>query len=206
MMFPALWLAFIACTAASVLRKQINAIPIAYRTVGADQAAKYQSKGTIQWEVPTVRQLGSSDQLGQGVYLSPVLGDWPGEANGYFCAILADSTAWNNINKVYMPKETTDESPKPLWFTQGVPNRPAFLMTVGGRGYTTANTVLISPIYGSEEKTQFLIPPALLSSSNPLSISVQCAAKSNGPAWQALQAAYGTINWRNWQGLKGPVP
>ncbi|KAK4989970.1 hypothetical protein LTR50_002881 [Elasticomyces elasticus] len=115
----ALWLAFIACTAASVLQKRINAIPIAYRTVGADQAARYKNWGTIRWEEPNAQQAGSSDQLGKGVYMSPILGDWPGAANGNYCAILADSTAWNNVKKAYVPSETADECPMPLWFSRG---------------------------------------------------------------------------------------
>ena len=63
------------------------------------------------WETPE-----SSEQLGSGVYISPKLGDWAGSAIGLYCAILADSSAWNLVNKAWVPEV---DGCKPLWYGEG---------------------------------------------------------------------------------------
>jgi hypothetical protein len=58
----------------------------------------------------------NSQQLGPGTYMSPILGDWAGPSNAWYCATLADSGPWNLVNKAWVPE--TDGC-TPLWWGQG---------------------------------------------------------------------------------------
>jgi hypothetical protein len=62
-------------------------------------------------------------QLGLGVYISPKFQDWYGQGNDiYDCAIFAsDSTAWDQVQKAWVPKSYTDADGKcqELWYDDG---------------------------------------------------------------------------------------
>lgn len=56
----------------------------------------------------------SSDQLGPGVYTSPIAGDWFPTDGKYVCAIYAkDKDAWNALNKAWMPEKVTADFQDP---------------------------------------------------------------------------------------------
>ncbi|KAI2631043.1 hypothetical protein GGR54DRAFT_182687 [Hypoxylon sp. NC1633] len=189
-------LAVIVSIAASSLEKRGPSIILGYRTVGPDQAESYHKAGNT-----LVYQQGhSSDQLGPGAYISPILGDWPQEGGTFWdCAILADSTAWSSVNKAWLPESIG--SCTPLWFSKGEPNRNAYLQGLGA-GFTTSNTVLFSQIHGFKEKLQMLIPPTLMGSSGGLNIHVQCAQKSNTKDIADI-SIYGDVDWYSWPDVAG---
>ena len=65
----------------------------------------------------------SSDQLGPGAYISPIRADWPMADVNWDCAVLADSTAWNLVNKAWVPS-VADDGCTPLWWAKGSEFRP----------------------------------------------------------------------------------
>ncbi|RDL34767.1 Uncharacterized protein BP5553_07895 [Venustampulla echinocandica] len=199
-MFPSakLWtaLTFIVSVTASSLDKRGSSVIIGYRTVSAAQAQGYKNAGnTLAWS-----ESRSSDQLGEGVYISPRIADWPGASTNWDCAILADSNAWNLVNKAWVP---ASDGCTPLWWKIGDPNRPAYLKALGGSSFTPSNTALLSRIDGFE-LLQLLIPPQLLGAKGGLKISVQCAAKTDTEGIAAI-SIYGDVDWSSWLNVKGTV-
>ncbi|KAI9651611.1 MAG: hypothetical protein M1829_002592 [Trizodia sp. TS-e1964] len=178
---------------ASPLAKRGPSVLVGFRTVGAGQAEIYRKAGNkLVWSPPD-----SSAQIGPGTYISPKLGEWPGDANDWYCAILADASAWNLVNKAWLPETGGG---KPLWKAQGAPNVPAFLKKLGGPGFTVANTVLFSKISGNE-LLQLALPQQLQPG---LSTVTQCAKKTDAAGVRAL-AGYGTAKWSSWPNIKGVV-
>ncbi|KAI0887521.1 uncharacterized protein GGS22DRAFT_110619 [Annulohypoxylon maeteangense] len=162
------------------------------------QAQKYHDAGNTLTYNP---ELGvSSEQLGPGAYISPIRADWPMSDSNWDCAILADSTAWNLVNKAWVP-ETADDGCTPLWYNKGKPNRDAYLSGIGGPGFTTSNTVLLSQIH-QFEKLQILIPSSLMGKSGGLNLNVQCAAKTNQQGIGEI-SVYGDVDWYSWTNVKG---
>ncbi|KAI9662758.1 MAG: hypothetical protein M1829_006153 [Trizodia sp. TS-e1964] len=155
------------------------------------QVEIYRKAGNkLVWSPPQ-----SSAQIGPGTYISPKLGDWLGEANGWYCAILADARAWGRVNKAWLPER---DGGKPLWFSKGAANIPAFLTKLGGPGFTLANTVLFSKI-AELEKLQLALPEQLQPG---LGLVTQCAKKTDTAGVKTL-AAYGTVQWSSWPNIKG---
>ncbi|KAI3320492.1 hypothetical protein HD806DRAFT_506599 [Xylariaceae sp. AK1471] len=193
-----LWtaLTFIVSIAAFSLDKRGSSVIIGYRTVSPAAAKDYHDAGNTL----TYKKGHSSDQLGPGAYISPIRGDWPMEDINWDCAILADSSAWNLVNKAWLPA-TADDGCTPLWWAKGEPNRNAYLKDIGGPGFTTSNTVLLSQIDGFE-KLQILIPPTLIGKSGGLNIVVQCAEKKNQQGIDEI-SVYGDVDWYSWPNAKG---
>ncbi|KAH0556558.1 hypothetical protein GP486_005585 [Trichoglossum hirsutum] len=203
-MFPItkLWVVFtfivsIAATPFS-LDRRAGSVVVGYRSVSKTQADAYKAAGsTLTWDGSQ-----NSQQLGPGVYISPVYADWAGAANDpWYCVILADSDAWNLVNKAWIPG--TDGC-KELWWGKGADNRAAYLKDIAGPGATPANTVLLSQIDGFQ-KLQLLIPPELLDANGGgLKIKAQCAAASDTAGSDAIKA-FGDVNWAGWLNVKGTV-
>lgn len=84
-----------------------------------------------------------------------------------------------------------------------VPYIPAYLTSVGGSGFSVANTVLLSQIAGYQ-KLQLTIPQQLQGSSGGLGIVTQCVASSDTAGVDALRA-YGSVDWSSWLNVKGTV-
>jgi len=193
-----LWaaLTFIISIAASPLKERGSSIIIGYRTISPGQAAIYQAAGdTLEWGGSF-----SSDQLGPGVYISPRIADWDAAPTNWDCAILADSNAWNLVNKAWVP---SINGCKPLWWGKGAQNRPAYLTDIGGPSFTPSNTALLSQAEGFQ-KLQMLIPPQLLGTSGGLNIKVQCAAKADADGIERI-SIYGEVDWSTWLNVKGTV-
>ncbi|KAI0157857.1 hypothetical protein GGR52DRAFT_179179 [Hypoxylon sp. FL1284] len=190
-------LAAIISVGSSSLEKRGPSIVIGYRTVGQEAAKLYHDAGNT-----LVYSGASSDQLGPGAYISPIPEDWPLEGDQFWvCAILADSSAWNLVNKAWMPDESDDCGP--LWYSQGETNRNKYLRDVGGQGFTTSNIVLLSKITGFHpEKLQILIPKAILGKKDGLKFNVQCAQQTNRQAVAEI-AVYGNVDWYSWVNVKG---
>ncbi|XXG96284.1 hypothetical protein Hte_002565 [Hypoxylon texense] len=190
-------LTVIVSTTASSLEKRGPSVVIGYRTVSQKAAKLYHDAGNT-----LVYSGGSSDQLGPGAYISPILGDWPLEGEQFWvCAILADSTAWDSLNKAWVPE--TSNICGPLWYAQGAPNRNTYLQDVGGSGFTTSNTVLLSKITGFHpEKLQILIPKAILDQKNGLKFNVQCVQQTDKQGIADI-SVYGNIDWYSWKDVKG---
>ncbi|KAJ5623799.1 hypothetical protein N7510_000108 [Penicillium lagena] len=72
---------------------------IGYRTTRPAQAAKWIKAGTV-----TPDDNINGIQIGEGAYTSPVIGDWIGAPTYQYCAISADSNAWNAISKAWIPE------------------------------------------------------------------------------------------------------
>ncbi|KAL9074799.1 MAG: hypothetical protein Q9157_004265 [Trypethelium eluteriae] len=171
--------------AASSLIKRGPSVIIGYRSVNPDAVQSYQKAGNTL----TYKKGSSSDQLGPGVYISPVLGDWV--MGSWECAILADSDAWNKINKAWVP-EIADDGCTPLWWSNG-----------GGSGFTTDNTVLLSKIdITGQQKLQLMIPAALIGGSGGLKLQVQCVEKTNQEGLNQI-GVYGNADWYSWSDVKG---
>ncbi|KAI1460602.1 hypothetical protein F4805DRAFT_369146 [Annulohypoxylon moriforme] len=187
-----------ASIAASVVEKRGSSILVGYRTTFPAQIQKYYQAGNTLTYNPELGK--SSEQLGSGAYISPRIGDWPMADTNWDCAILADSSAWNLVNKAWVP-ETADDGCTPLWYEIGQPNRDAYLKEIGGPGFTTSNTVLISQIQGFE-KLQILIPPSLMGKKGGLNIQVQCALKTNKQGINDI-SVYGEADWYSWTNVKG---
>ncbi|KAJ4145453.1 hypothetical protein LMH87_004303 [Akanthomyces muscarius] len=194
MKFP-LALTLASLGAAAPLAERGPSIVVGYRTVSKQQAADYKAAGNTL--VYTGSQ--SSDQLGPGVYISPKLGEWPGPDDGWYCAILADSTPWNPTNKAWVPK--TDNNGKALWWKAGETNRAAYLKQIGGSGFKPENTILLSQIEGFP-LLQLLIPPQLIKNPKVLKTTTQCAAKTDTAGVKAI-AAHGNVDWSKWPNVKG---
>ena len=113
----------------------------------------------------------SSDQLGPGAYISLEIAQWHMAGVNWDCAILADSTAWDHIDKALVPK-IDDSCCDLLWWAgrkllmqfypaakkvnaeillpnqnnQNEMNRNEYLKSVGIPRFTTSNKVLLSQI------------------------------------------------------------
>lgn len=78
-------------------------------------AAKYRNAGdTLVWD----ESLRNSEQLGEGVYITPTLGEWESSLELWQCAVSADETAWNSVNKAWVPAIDEDDC-KALWWPTG---------------------------------------------------------------------------------------
>ena len=66
----------------------------------------------------TYKKGSSSDQLGPGAYISPILGDWPTSDAYWDCAIFADTLPWDLVNKAWVPA-TAEDGCTPLWWANG---------------------------------------------------------------------------------------
>ncbi|KAI1771034.1 hypothetical protein F4818DRAFT_220325 [Hypoxylon cercidicola] len=180
--------------AASSLEKRGKSVIVGYRTVNSEFAQRYHDAGNTL----VYSKSHSSDQLGPGAYISPTRGDWPLQGDTFWdCAILADSSAWDRVNKAWVPEFGTDPC-TPLWYSKGESNRNAYL---GDLGFTASNTVLLSKIDGFE-KLQILVPPALIDKSGGMNFNVQCAKQTNQQGIAAI-SIYGDVDWYSWLDVGG---
>ncbi|KAI0965170.1 hypothetical protein F4678DRAFT_453672 [Xylaria arbuscula] len=200
-------LTLIVSSTVALLDKRGSSVIVGYRSVSPDVARQYHEAGNTLIK-PVLKNPPSSDQLGAGAYISPIRGDWPlVSPDVWDCAILADSSAWNLVNKAWVPK-TADDGCTDLWYAKGEANRNAYLKNIGGPGFTTSNTVLFSQISGTGGpgelpfKIQILIPETLYGSAGGLSINVQCAARTNQGGIDEI-SMYGDVDWYSWTNVKG---
>ncbi|PSR81352.1 hypothetical protein BD289DRAFT_454851 [Coniella lustricola] len=202
----------------SIVTIAVSQTLVAYRVVGAALAEKYIQNGNTLVVDP---DSSSSDQLGPGVYTSPIAGDWYPTQGKYVCAIYADTTKWNLANKAWVPAKVTanfdtpsddDEGCIPTWWmgTGAVFARSKYLTQIGGSGFTTDNTILLSQIdmgNGPNTKLQMLIPTALVGSKNPLGIRTECVkfdqSAGNNGADSYASINKGEIAWSSWTNVKG---
>ncbi|KAF2237047.1 hypothetical protein EV356DRAFT_512314 [Viridothelium virens] len=196
---PRIWtfLAFLIPLVTSHVLLKRAPIVIGYRTVDIKQINQFAKAGNTLFYDPDRVTLS---QTGKGSYLSPKLGDWA--AGTWYCAILADSAAWDQVNKAWMPPNDCD---KPLWWDQGEPNRNEYLKNMGGPGFTTDNTVIFSKIdlgQNGDKKLQMQIPPSLIGGKGGLQFPVQCAATTDQAALRSLES-YGDVDWYSWNNVKG---
>ncbi|KAI1450687.1 hypothetical protein F5Y02DRAFT_365557 [Annulohypoxylon stygium] len=189
---------FVVSIAALAIEKRGSSVLVGYRTVSAKQAQLYHDAGNTLTYNPELGR--SSEQLGAGAYISPRRGEWPMSDSFWDCAILADSSAWNLVNKAWIP-ETADDGCTPLWYDAGKPNRDAYLKDIGGSGFTSSNTVALSQIHGFQ-LLQILIPSMLMGKKGGLNLEVQCAAKTNQKGIEEI-SIYGDANWYSWTNVKG---
>ncbi|KAI9651824.1 MAG: hypothetical protein M1829_002137 [Trizodia sp. TS-e1964] len=188
----------LAIAAASPLTKRAptQKMLIGYRTVSAQQALIYQNAGgTLVFS--TWR---NSEQLGPGTYMTSVAAQWDGQVGSWICAVLADPDPWNAVRKAWVPEQVNGCTP--LWFPEGVPNRPAYLTSVGGPDFTAANTVLFSRVAGFEY-LQALLPQPLHNPGGGLGIVAQCVAGLDAAAVAILGSVYGTADWRSYPNIRG---
>ncbi|MCJ1443105.1 MAG: hypothetical protein MMC23_003602 [Stictis urceolatum] len=192
-------LAFAVSIAASPLdlHSRGSSVIIGYRVVRPGQATEYKDAGNTLTYVPSKNPA----QLGPGVYTSPGIGQWTFLDDDVYCAILADSTAWSNVNKAWVPKSY--RGCNQLWYPKSSSDIPNYLKELDP-SFTTANTVLLGGIAGSGfgHLSQALIPPQLLSKSAGLNINVQCYSKQDASGI-ALISAYGDVDYVSWN-AKGP--
>lgn len=129
---PRIWtfLAFLIPLVTSHVLLKRAPVVIGYRTVDlvgiwrASTANQNLANANWQKQINQLAKAGNTlfydpdrvtlSQTGKGSYLSPKLGDWA--AGTWCCAILADSAAWDQVNKAWMPPNDCD---KPLWWDQG---------------------------------------------------------------------------------------
>ncbi|KUI54663.1 hypothetical protein VP1G_02056 [Cytospora mali] len=190
---------------------------IAYRVIGSQLAKLYEQNGNTLVMDPAS---GSSDQLGPGVYTSPKAGDWYPTQGKYVCAIYADTTQWNLANKAWVPEKVTanfetpsgdDQGCIPAWWMGKAPEfgRSRYLTQVGGAGFTTDNTILLSQIDMDNQprtKLQMLIPKALVGGKNTLGIRTECVKfEESAGADSYASINKGEIDWSSWLNVKGTV-
>ncbi|KAI1826344.1 hypothetical protein F4861DRAFT_497976 [Xylaria intraflava] len=139
------------------------------------------------------------DQLGRGAYISPSPGEWPAP---WVCVVQAVSmTEFKLLNKAWIP-ETADDGCTPLWDTNGESNRPAYLQLLGGKGFTSDNTLLFSTIARVDPAKLQLLIPAKLIQAGKIKFSVNCADITDTAAYDAI-TAFGPVDWYSWDNVKG---
>ncbi|KAI0602097.1 hypothetical protein F4775DRAFT_588915 [Biscogniauxia sp. FL1348] len=154
----------------ATVEKRAQNVLIGYRTVSSAQAQRYLLAGTL---TDDGNQIGT--QIGPGVYTTPNAGGWPGSANSWYCAIFAEDTGLNNVNKVKIPQSFGG---KKLWFG-GDAAIDEYIKSVVPSADPN-KTMRISKIDGQEETLQMVIPPGLLNTNGGgLAISISCATDIN---------------------------
>lgn len=108
-------------------------------------------------------------QLGAGVYTSPRLGDWAGNAGDWFCAVTADARAFERAAKAWIPASE-------WWLPKRIDR---YIGALDNARLNPATTLRFSAIEGAAggEALQMVIPKKLLSRvrHGGLGIRVACA-------------------------------
>ncbi|KAI1096564.1 hypothetical protein F5B19DRAFT_437063 [Rostrohypoxylon terebratum] len=192
------WTLLVVSIAAVAIEKRGPSVLVGYRSVSPALAQIYLKAGSTLTYDPKAST--SSDQIGAGAYISPKIGDWPTSDEYWDCAVLAESSAWNLVEKAWIP-EYADNGCTPLWWDKGASNRKAYLKDLGGAIMTPDNTVVMSIAEGFN-KLQLLIPPGLMGAKAGLNLKVQCAAKKDTDAIKRI-SLYGEADWYSLNNVKG---
>ncbi|EEY20303.1 predicted protein [Verticillium alfalfae VaMs.102] len=135
------------------VEERAQSVIIGYRTVSAEQGARYNKAGTLTNDG---NRIGT--QIGAGVYTTPVAGGWP------------DSAALDKVNKARIPQS---HASKKLWFA-GDKAIDAYIKAVIPKG-DPKKTIRISTIDGTAGEQQMVVPPGLLNSNKGgLGITASC--------------------------------
>lgn len=120
-----------------------------------EQADRYNKAGTVTDDGNIV-----STQIGLGAYTTPTRGRWPGNADSWYCVILADSAALTRVSKVWVPETFLGTK---LWY-----KNDAIDDYIKGfeDNWNPAKTLRMSIIDGGEndDDVQLVIPPGLMNS------------------------------------------
>ncbi|KAI4941646.1 hypothetical protein J4E91_010677 [Alternaria rosae] len=147
---------------------------IGYRVMSKAEAEAINKNGG-----KAVQSIGNGGrQIGQGLYILNSYQAWgDNSVDGsvqWDCVVTVDADEWDKWNKVYLPELYTfpedeeDETkntckPLELWYPKPVSkkNKARFIDSVLP-GATVENTVIFAKVKGWLERTQGLIPPALI--------------------------------------------
>lgn len=180
------------------LHKRAGETHIGYRIVAKSEADLIAAN-----DGKAVQSVGTGGrQLGDGLYISPAFQDFAdfdtSKGTPWDCNVTADTDAWDGFKKAWIPQffqfpedcaNNQNCEELRLWTQVKRNNRKRFLAHLDAES-TPENTVLFSKVLGDEDKTQALIPPAIIKMGV---ISLKCAER--GTDENAEIGSGGPVDW-----------